>query len=309
MTVLLWEFRKYSYDLAVIFATLIISSAAGAAPDYYQVLGVSRKASADDIQRAFRVKARAVHPDHNSNDPKAAEKFRLIVEAREALLNRNTNTSHSTDPSGFASVPDEVIREQWRAPNITLPTTSAAYGIHPFDVYEKTLQLVETMMRQQTDYEEMVAEVTEALRKQLNLSSILQAGAIVYTKTKSAELEYRYALIKEMFRAGNISPSNSGRELGTLRVEIVTKASLLFLNDFSAYDLEYFEVAHKDFLIDLEGKANFYRFFGSPESAKIMSELVSFGKMHKGKPQPKGLLKKIMSCLSLLGGKDTRSDQ
>jgi len=52
--------------------------------DYYETLGVSRQASASDVQKAFRHLARQYHPDRNS-DPGAEEKFKEIGEAYEVL--------------------------------------------------------------------------------------------------------------------------------------------------------------------------------------------------------------------------------
>ena len=52
--------------------------------DYYSVLGVDRKASADDIKRAYRKLARKYHPDV-SKEPNAEEKFKEVAEAYETL--------------------------------------------------------------------------------------------------------------------------------------------------------------------------------------------------------------------------------
>lgn len=53
--------------------------------DYYKSLGVDRKASDDEIKRAYRKLAMKYHPDRNPNDPKAEEKFKEINEANQVL--------------------------------------------------------------------------------------------------------------------------------------------------------------------------------------------------------------------------------
>lgn len=53
--------------------------------DYYKVLGVDKKASDDDIKKAYRKLARKLHPDLNPNDKEAHKKFQQINEANEVL--------------------------------------------------------------------------------------------------------------------------------------------------------------------------------------------------------------------------------
>ena len=55
--------------------------------DYYKVLGLDKKASPDDIKKAYRKLARKYHPDLNPNDKEAKKKFQEINEANEVLSN------------------------------------------------------------------------------------------------------------------------------------------------------------------------------------------------------------------------------
>ncbi|MCL5947234.1 MAG: molecular chaperone DnaJ [Chloroflexi bacterium] len=61
--------------------------------DYYEVLGVPRTASEDEIRKAFRRLARQYHPDVNS-DPEAEERFKEANEAYEVLSNPQRRTSY-----------------------------------------------------------------------------------------------------------------------------------------------------------------------------------------------------------------------
>ena len=53
--------------------------------DYYKILGVDKKASEDDIKKAYRRLARKLHPDLNPNDKDAHKKFQQVNEANEVL--------------------------------------------------------------------------------------------------------------------------------------------------------------------------------------------------------------------------------
>ncbi|MCD8166428.1 MAG: J domain-containing protein [Bacteroides sp.] len=53
--------------------------------DYYNILGVDKSASQNDIKKAYRKLARKYHPDLNPNDESAKEKFQQINEANEVL--------------------------------------------------------------------------------------------------------------------------------------------------------------------------------------------------------------------------------
>ncbi|ADY52288.1 chaperone protein DnaJ [Pseudopedobacter saltans DSM 12145] len=74
--------------------------------DYYDVLGVSKSASADEIKKAYRKLAIKYHPDKNPDDKAAEEKFKEAAEAYEVLSNpekrqRYDQFGHAGAQGGF----------------------------------------------------------------------------------------------------------------------------------------------------------------------------------------------------------------
>ena len=67
--------------------------------DYYEILGVSKDASSQDIKKAYRKLARKYHPDHNKEDG-SDEKFREVQEAYEALSDESKRKAY--DQHGHA---------------------------------------------------------------------------------------------------------------------------------------------------------------------------------------------------------------
>src|SRR3954453_10417023 len=70
--------------------------------DYYEVLGISKTASGDDIKKSYRKLARKFHPDTNKNDPGAEAKFKEVQEAYDVLSDAKKRQAY--DQFGHAGV-------------------------------------------------------------------------------------------------------------------------------------------------------------------------------------------------------------
>jgi molecular chaperone DnaJ len=88
--------------------------------DYYEVLGVSRSASGEELKRAYRKLAIQFHPDKNPNDPHAEEKFKELGEAYDVLMDPEKRATY--DRFGHAAFAQGAGR----------------YGFHdPFDIFRE----------------------------------------------------------------------------------------------------------------------------------------------------------------------------
>jgi curved DNA-binding protein len=80
--------------------------------DFYEVLGVSRDASQEEIQRSYRKLARANHPDVNK-DPEAEARFQEIAEAYDVLSDPDTRRRYDAFGHDFRQVPEDVDPATW----------------------------------------------------------------------------------------------------------------------------------------------------------------------------------------------------
>ncbi|WP_067183898.1 DnaJ C-terminal domain-containing protein [Microtetraspora niveoalba] len=82
------------------------------AADFYEVLGVPRTASQEEIQRSYRKLARSYHPDVNK-DPGAEDRFKEISEAYQVLSDPETRKRYDAFGPDFRQVPPDVDPETW----------------------------------------------------------------------------------------------------------------------------------------------------------------------------------------------------
>ena len=76
------------------------------ASDFYDALGVSRTATTEEIQQAYRKLARRYHPDVNS-DPDAENRFKEISEAYQVLSDPSARKRYDRFGKDFRQVPED----------------------------------------------------------------------------------------------------------------------------------------------------------------------------------------------------------
>lgn len=79
--------------------------------DYYKILGINKKASANNIKKAYRKMARKYHPDLNPGDKEAEKKFKEINEANEVLSNPENRKKYDKHGKDWKHA-DEIEKAQ-----------------------------------------------------------------------------------------------------------------------------------------------------------------------------------------------------
>jgi len=72
-------------------------------PDYYKTLGVDKKATAEDIKKAYRKLARQYHPDRNPDDKQAEARFKEISQAHDVLGDPEKRKQYDSGSGPFAT--------------------------------------------------------------------------------------------------------------------------------------------------------------------------------------------------------------
>ena len=96
--------------------------------DYYDVLGVQRGASEDDLKKAYRKLAMKYHPDRNADDPTAAEKFKEASEAYE-VLSDGSKEMHMISLVMMELIPLALEAAALKASMIFLAISSEIYSV------------------------------------------------------------------------------------------------------------------------------------------------------------------------------------
>jgi len=96
--------------------------------DYYEILGIEKDASTDEIKKAYRRLALKVHPDINRNDPDARKKFLELQRAYETIVDPDKRKRYDQYENDLRAVVfsdifsgvnfSELFRHYYRAQNI-----------------------------------------------------------------------------------------------------------------------------------------------------------------------------------------------
>lgn len=106
--------------------------------DFYKILEIPRTASAEEIKRAYRSKAKIVHPDVN-NSPKANEVFLVINEAYETLIDEHKRYLHDVKLNYVDATKAEAERKkQYYGSSVKNDTYSNTNNFHyDWESYKK----------------------------------------------------------------------------------------------------------------------------------------------------------------------------
>src|SRR2546421_11007595 len=72
-------------------------------PDYYKTLGVDKKATADEIKKAYRKLARKYHPDRNPDDKQSEARFKEVSQAYDVLGDPEKRKQYDSGSGPFAT--------------------------------------------------------------------------------------------------------------------------------------------------------------------------------------------------------------
>lgn len=117
--------------------------------DPYEVLGVDRNASDDEIKKAYRRLAKKYHPDANPGDQTAAQKMQEVNAAYDQIKNpekyRQSSTSSGYNPYGSAYGAYTGYRQSYGSSGYSDTNKQAAYNFIRYGRYQDALNLLQRM--------------------------------------------------------------------------------------------------------------------------------------------------------------------
>ena len=122
--------------------------------DYYEILGVNRDASEEEIKKSYRKLAMKYHPDRNPDNPKAEESFKEAKEASEKMVNEAKDKAKS-EYERIISDAQAAIAQQKNAAMVDVKNQVGALVIN---VAEKVLRKELSNKADQESYIKQIAE-------------------------------------------------------------------------------------------------------------------------------------------------------
>ena len=104
-------------------------------PDYYKTLGVDKKATAEEIKKAYRKLARQYHPDRNPDDKQAEARFKEISQAHDVLGDPEKRRQYDSGTGPFTAGAGPTAASAGSATSTSMParwaTSSRTCSVAP----------------------------------------------------------------------------------------------------------------------------------------------------------------------------------
>ena len=99
--------------------------------NYYEILGIPENSSLQEIKQAYKKLAKKFHPDVNSHDPSAGERFKEIALAYETLCDPHKRSEYAF-AAAHAHIPDEYLKEYYMQMMMQSASRRGRRGCCPF---------------------------------------------------------------------------------------------------------------------------------------------------------------------------------
>lgn len=129
--------------------------------NHHNTLGVSANADPSEIQKAFRMAAMEIHPDH-SNSPEAAEAFARIKQARDELLKKASAAEMARSDDSIQQSTNAAIRS----------TTASAFSYTAVD------DLFDGMTPEEVEHVQMLDELARAKPQRSLLGKVKESAEV-----------------------------------------------------------------------------------------------------------------------------------